>query len=236
MSDTLRIALVAEGPTDYVLVQAALVAILDTDFILTQLQPEATRPYMGQGWSGVLKWCHDAGLRYTGTLSDDPALAGFDMLIIHLDVDVAQMSYQACGAEVVQIAETFGWLPLPCHKPCPPASHSAEALADVMASWLGKAMSWGERTVLCLPAQSTGTWLAAAALGAGHKLLRNAECNVSLENQLGQLPKNQRIKKSRRDYQAHAGQVINNWAVVKDICVQAGAFEDDVRSLLVQEF
>ena len=46
----LRIALVAEGPTDYVIIEAALKAVLPKPFILTQLQPEATRPDLGQGW------------------------------------------------------------------------------------------------------------------------------------------------------------------------------------------
>lgn len=46
----LRVALIAEGPTDSVLIQAALGAILrDRPFILTTLQPEPTRPRMGTG-------------------------------------------------------------------------------------------------------------------------------------------------------------------------------------------
>jgi hypothetical protein len=55
MSD-LRIALVAEGPTDYVIIEAALKVFLPQPFILTQLQPEATKPEIGGGWGGVLKW------------------------------------------------------------------------------------------------------------------------------------------------------------------------------------
>jgi len=47
MSDLLRIALVAEGPTDYEIIHAALRAILPRPFVMTLLQPEATRPEMG---------------------------------------------------------------------------------------------------------------------------------------------------------------------------------------------
>ena len=89
----LRIALVAEGPTDYVLIEAALKAVLPQPFILTQLQPEATRPDLGQGWSGVLKWCQAASQRHQGPLELDPTLLGFDLLILHLDVDVSTMTY-----------------------------------------------------------------------------------------------------------------------------------------------
>lgn len=43
----LRVALIAEGPTDSVLIEAALKAILGRPFTLAPLQPEATRPQMG---------------------------------------------------------------------------------------------------------------------------------------------------------------------------------------------
>jgi hypothetical protein len=39
----LRIALVAEGPTDYETIQAALKAVLPDPFVMIQLQPEATQ-------------------------------------------------------------------------------------------------------------------------------------------------------------------------------------------------
>lgn len=57
----LRIALVAEGPTDYEVIHAALRAVLPRSFVMTPLQPEGNRPVMGNGWGGVLKWCHAAG-------------------------------------------------------------------------------------------------------------------------------------------------------------------------------
>ena len=56
----LRIALVAEGPTDYEAIQAALKAVLPQPFVMIQLQPEATGGMMGTGWCGVLKWMQAA--------------------------------------------------------------------------------------------------------------------------------------------------------------------------------
>jgi hypothetical protein len=54
----LRVALIAEGPTDTVLIEAALKVILgDRLFTLTTIQPEATPGWMGTGWCGVFKWC-----------------------------------------------------------------------------------------------------------------------------------------------------------------------------------
>ena len=41
-----RIALIAEGPTDFIVIEAALKATLQRPFVLNQLQPEPTRPEM----------------------------------------------------------------------------------------------------------------------------------------------------------------------------------------------
>jgi hypothetical protein len=82
--------------------------------------------------------------------------------------------------------------------------------------------------VLCLPAQSSGTWLAAALLDAAHPLLTNAESDITVESRLAQLPKSQRVKKSRREYMQHAAELTNKWADVKNMCSQAGQFETAV--------
>jgi len=52
----LAIGLVAEGPTDFVIIEAALRACLKRPFVLTLQQPEATRPEMQGGWGGVYKY------------------------------------------------------------------------------------------------------------------------------------------------------------------------------------
>lgn len=225
MSD-LRIALVAEGPTDYVIIEAALKAFLPQPFILTQLQPEATKPEIGGGWGGVLKWCSMVGERFQGPIDQDPTLLGFDLLIIHLDVDVATFNYADCGEHLALLAQQKGWASLPCAQVCPPVGSTVQALQTVITSWLGQASLGG--TVLCLPAQSSGTWLAAALLDAAHPLLTNAECDITVESRLAQLPKSQRVKKSRREYMQHAAELTNKWADVKNMCSQAGQFETAV--------
>lgn len=230
MSD-LRIALVAEGSTDYEIIHAALKAILATPFVLTLLQPEPMQPHIQGGWGGVLKWCHSTGLRHTGSLDTDPTLAQFDVLIIHLDADVAHMHYSDCGSAVDALAQQLGWASLPCSQACPPAAAACLKLRIVLASWLGRA-TLGRKTALCLPAQSIGTWLAAAVLPEGHALLNGAECDVAVERQLALLPLKQRIKKSTVAYRQRAPQVFTAWEKVKNICGQAQVFEDAVREAL----
>ena len=228
----IRIALVAEGPLDSIILQAILKAIVPCPFVLTLLQPEATRPKMGNGWPGVLKWCHEARLRHLGSLDADPTLAGFDLLIIHVDADVADMHYQDCGQEIVNLAAQFAWHALPCSMPCPPASNTCNQVQHAISSWLGNATP-GQNTVFCIPSKSIGTWLAAAFLPTDHPLLTDSECNLGLEKSLSQLPLAQRIKKTQRDYRLYEKTIFNNWSQVANICRQALAFQEKVAQIAV---
>ena len=223
----LRIALVAEGPLDRIILQAALNAIIPCPFILTVLQPEATKPKMGNGWSGVLKWCDATSDRHTGTLDTDPTLIGFDLLIIHLDADVADKQYLDCGQEIANLAISKGWHVLPCSTPCPPAASTCQNLQHVIKSWLGNA-TIGQKTVLCIPSKSLGSWLASAALPSNHILLNSLECNPTLEQKLEQLPLKNRIKKTQSDFRKHETLITKNWNDVKNSCTQAMLFDSSI--------
>ena len=227
----LRIALVAEGPTDYEVIQAALKAVLPEPFVMTQLQPEATQGMMGTGWCGVLKWIQASQQRHSGSLDTDPTLIGFDLLIVHLDVDVATKQYADCGTLVAGIAQENNWQDLPCAQQCPPISHTVDLLVKAIKSWLGQSTA-GNRTVFCLPAQSSGTWLAATLLSSAPLFLIDCECNLSLESELGQLRLKERIKKTTREYRLHAPRITKQWEQIKQVCTQAEHFEQLVLAAL----
>ena len=88
MSEPVRLALVAEGPTDAVVVEAALRAILgERDFVLAQLQPEQSEAFgpLGAGWGGVYRWCKQSALHAGGSLGDFRLLLdNYDLLIVPL--------------------------------------------------------------------------------------------------------------------------------------------------------
>lgn len=226
----LRVALIAEGPTDTVLIEAALRAILgDRPFTLTTLQPESTRPRMGTGWCGVFKWCREFAARANASLETDPTLPGFDLFVIHIDADVADKSY-ADGGEAVSTAAQ-GLLSLPCAQPCPPPAGAADELRKRVLAWL-ELVQVGPRTVLCVPSKAIEAWLAAGVLDEDHPLLIGLECKLSLETQLAGLPRDERIKKSRREYVEHAVSVSREWARVARTCTQAERFQRDVHAAL----
>jgi len=84
------------------------------------------------------------------------------------------------------------------------------------------------KTLYCLPAQSSGTWLAAAILPSAHALLVRVECDTSVEKGLEILPKKERIKKKVKEYQKHSPRITAQWEQVKQVCTQAERFEQIV--------
>lgn len=222
-----RIALVAEGPTDLIIIEAVLKAILRRPFILTRLPDEKTLPSLGTGWCGVLKWCLAFRQRGAISLEADPTLQGFDLVIVHLDADVAHKSYADCNYSA--LAEQCALPPLPCNQPCPPATGTAQALAQVLSGWLGITAT-GRKSLFWIPSKASEAWLTAALMPADHPLLNALECNLSLETQLAQQPirSGQRIKKGGRNYQRHAPTITEQWAQVKQHCTQATAFEQQL--------
>lgn len=221
MSEPLRIGLVAEGPTDLIGIEAILKAVLGTEisFVCTQIQPQSSTSeplggstdasqirYDTPGWGGVYKWCRE--LSANGV--EDVFAAGrlqCDMLIIHLDVDVSSFTYQSAN-----ITEPVG-LPLPCAKPCPPASNSAEALREVALSWLSPVTA-DSRIIWCLPAMNMETWVYMSqqrTLPDG----RPVECRNDISG---------RIRKSLREYRKRQPALEKNWSHVQQTCSQADVF------------
>lgn len=231
MSD-LRVALVAEGPTDAIVIEAALKALLPRPFVLTLLQPEPTRPKLGSGWGGVLRWCLDFATRGNARFEDDPILPGFDLFVIHIDADVAEKSYADHGREIADLALDRGWPILPNGLPCPPATRSVEAVRGCLLSWAG-IQAPGPKTVLCVPSKAVEAWLTAAILDNDQALLNGLECNLNVEARLAALPMRQRIRKSAREYQARAATIRAAWAVVRQRCTHAEQFSVDVAAVAV---
>ena len=232
MSD-LRVALVAEGPTDTVVIEAALKALLPMPFVLTQLQLEPTRPKLGTGWGGVLRWCLEFAARGHARLEDDPTLSGFGLFILHIDADVAEFRYVDLGNEVDVLARQRDWPTLPCSSPCPPPKTSANAIRDRLCIWAGLAVP-GPKTVLCVPSKTSEAWLVAALFDSGHILFNGLECNRNLEARLKALPSAERVRKTKREYLARSAKITAAWDTVRRQCTQAERFSREILRVVPQ--
>lgn len=158
MSDPLRIALVIEGPTDLVVLKAAVLALLpNRDIEFAVLQPELseafqpTRPEDGLGWAGVYRWCGQTVQEGGGSVSGSVLFRFHDLLIVHLDADVAEQTY---GSGHIDDATAD----LPCEQPCPPPSATTNALREVMLRWMNEDQV-PARSVICIPSKSMETWV-----------------------------------------------------------------------------
>jgi hypothetical protein len=224
MSDSLRIALVAEGPTDRIVIEAALNAILtDRSFLLTQIQPEGSAVFgpLGGGWPGVYKWCKQSAERGNGKLSEDGILFNYDLVILHLDADVAGFQYSTGNVTPVE-----GDLPLPCEKPCPPASDTTDVLRSVLLSWCGET-EVPRKTVICMPSKASEAWLVKALFPNDVSVKRGIECYPEIESRLAQQPKAKRIRKSVSDYRDKADELTGAWSRIATLD-EARRFQDEL--------
>lgn len=227
MSEPLRLALVVEGPTDKVIIESAVSSMLDgRPFVLNQLQPEMSLAFgenggfgsHGGGWGGVYRWCRQAAARNGGYLDADPLFEVHDILILHLDADVASERYRS--ANIHESPED-----LPCVEPCPPARATTDRLRRVMLGWVTQATT-PDRTVLCTPSKSIDAWVVAALFPSDPAVLDgNHECRSR-----GQQPLRIRIEKSQSVYESHKATLREAWLTVTEICTEARRFSDDFRT------
>lgn len=237
MSD-LRIALVAEGKTDLIIIEAALKSILDhRPFTLHLLQPEISDPFggggpHGGGWSGVYRWCRQL-VSMHDVATGNPSLSGFDLIVLHVDADVAGMNYQSANIN-------DGRADLPCQLPCPPAADSVDALRQVVWGWLDLPIGAvvPARWIFCNPSMSSEAWLVTALHhDAAPNIMTRIECYPELENWLAQRPiREGRLirneKKQTSAYRDVAPRLTAAWEEVCHHCTQASRFGDEVRAAL----
>jgi hypothetical protein len=226
MSD-LRVGLVCEGPTDRIVITAAITSLLgERNFVLNQLQPEESIAFgeTGTGWVGVYNWCRQAADQGGGSVSSNPLFDTYDVLLVHLDADVADKTY-ASGNIVTTATD------LPCSRPCPPPSASTNNLRNVILGWLGERVL-PPSTVFCTPSKSTEAWVL-AALYPLDAIVRSGdlECHDAPANLLSAKPANSRLvragKKVKQRYQERAGDIERAWAGVRRICTEAERFSTE---------
>ena len=216
MSDTVRIALVAEGVTDYEVLKAAVESMLGgQSFNIKLLQPPASVAFtgagnagpLGGGWKGVYEWCLLATERGGGNVRNDPLFDFYDILVLHLDADIA--GEDPANDPVNPIPKLAGVLP--CQKPCPPPNATTDRLRQVMLSWIGESQT-PPQTVLCTPSKCTEAWVVAIFFPHDAQMIKKGwECHPDPASRLAQQPKAHRFAKRQADYQARNAGIQEAW-------------------------
>ena len=222
MSEPLRIAAAVEGPTDAIVLEAILKALLrDADFVFQTLQPEGSAAFgsTGGGWVGVYRWSRQSASEGGGSVSGSSALSNHDLLIVHVDADVAGRTYASGNIQDAPRQD------LPCEEPCPPPHETTNALRAVVLNWLGE-RECPPRIVLCTPSKSIEAWVLAAIWPEGRVVRQDDwECRPNPEGQLAALPRRRRFGKRPDDYRRKQGDVKQAWPQVSARLTEAARFE-----------
>ena len=237
MSEPLRVAATVEGPTDAIVLEAVLSALLpDLEYVFQTLQPEGSVAFgsvsfggKGGGWAGVYRWCRQAAQEGQGSVSRSAVLSYHDLLIVHVDADVAGRSYAEGNIRDAPGED------LPCEEPCPPPERTTNALRAVIVNWLGE-QECPLRIVLCTPSKSTEAWVVAAIWPDNELVLRNDwECRPDPEAQLRALPKGRRFEKRASDYRRRESAFEAAWPNVAERLSEAARFERELLAAIPAE-
>ncbi|MCY4054291.1 MAG: hypothetical protein OXF67_00170 [Cyanobacteria bacterium MAG CAR4_bin_6] len=208
MSEPLRIAVVVEGPTDSIVLEAIVRSLLaGAEFEFDTLQPAedsavfgANFRLHGPGWGGVYRWSRQATEKSDGSLSSFSKLSPskWDLLIIHVDADVADKTYASTGIQSPPQND------LPCAKPCPP------------------------QTILCTPSKTMDAWVLTAIFPDNAIFQQqNWECHPDPAGQLKALPQGQRFSKKIRDYRERNQGISQAWPRVSGTLTEAARFQEE---------
>lgn len=232
MSETLRIGFAVEGITDFVMLEAAVAAILpDHDLETVRLQPEVSDAFeaiagtTGFGWPGIYRWCREAVEKGGGSISGGPVLESFDVVIVQLDADVASATY-AQG----HIEDLTG--DLPCEHSCPPPENTTNALRQVLLRWLGETYE-PKKLAICMPSKSLETWIL-AGLYPLDIVVKSCvlECRAYPERLLSTKPLQERLVSGKHKnfemYRKRATQFAAKWPAVTQRCRQAERFAEEL--------
>lgn len=154
-SRPLRIGLVVEGATDGIVLRAAISSLLpNRELEFTIIQPDFSVALggTGEGWSGVYRWCRQAASEGEGSVSGSIALLNHDVIVIQIDADAAEGTYQKQKLYYEAAAD------LPCVKPCPPADATTNALRHVVLRWMNEP-TLPPKCVFCTPSKNMEAWV-----------------------------------------------------------------------------
>jgi hypothetical protein len=230
MSNPVRVAFVMEGPTDYVVLRAAVRALLDgRDFEATNIWPELDenlRPQTEGGWGGVYKWCRQVLEQAEGPARDNPIFALNDIVVIQVDADVARMKYRDYGIKDAPNDD------LPCEQDCPPPSATTDALRAVMLAWLDET-TVPPHAALCTPSKNIETWVLVGLFPGNEQAKKaNIECRWGLEVQLRKHGLMKGAKKLIDKYRANEKGIQDAWPSVRKKCSEAERFSTDFLTLV----
>lgn len=235
-SRPLKIGIVAEGPTDLIMLESAIKTIMkqycaNQEYTLDSLQPEVDanmNQLSGSGWPNVYKWCRECVEMANGPIRNHILLANYSALIIQLDADVADKTFLSA-----HITAPINPNSLPCTQRCPPPCATTDALRNVLLAWINE-VSVPPNVVLCTPSKALESWIIIALpdkTAAMERIITQIECHRHPDKLLSSMPAGNRLISSghkRTDrYKSRSDDFADNWTQVVQHATEAQRFQSD---------
>lgn len=200
----MRIGIVTEGTSDFLVLSAILESVLPGTETMA-LWPDTAvggKPY---GWRGVKSWCEENGSRLETLMRGIPGKE-LDLLVVHVDCSMADK--------------------VDARRPCPPARDTADALRVVVRrDWVRRDELRSLLTVT--PSQTTDAWVG-CVLEPEYRPAIDVECDLGVESELVRRRilrrKSGEVKKPGRVYQRLAASVVEGLSRVRSLCPEADRF------------
>jgi hypothetical protein len=222
-----QIYFVTEGVTDQIVLEALIAHWLgDADFLSNRIQPPSSdyaEPFetqLSQGWRGVLAWC--SAVSESLRVSRDTVLSKADILVVHVDGDVARdngFSVPAFSADIPPVEAL--------------CDHVRRRIAELFGGDLPA------NVVVCVPALDLEAWLVAGLHPEVADEHEPIECfDNPAQLLLGRAPhrmirmKDGRFRKVTERYKDAVDAFLASWAECVARAPQAGVFEAHTRGLL----
>ncbi|MDR2117257.1 MAG: hypothetical protein LBP87_12840 [Planctomycetaceae bacterium] len=248
MSETLEIGIIAEGPTDILVIKEIVENLISDqyEFTCTSIQPKCSAVFeqlnteLGTGWSGVCRCLLEMKKQSNGKFDQHIGIKRLNLLIIHLDVDVTRQSYK--DGHLRNIDNNLPCpsiqCPLPlrqrnqCPSDCDIPRQRANAIRQVVLNWLDNCTP--QNLVFCTPSQAMDAWVFAAFFPDDIRIRQNKlECVERPERLLKSKPKQKRIEKTVTDYRKKiVGSYCNLWSNVRQNCSEAERFSQEFLKVL----
>lgn len=221
----MNVGIVAEGPRDFDVFVEVMDYLSPNTFSFFPIQPNVSETEgfgsYGAGWKGVIKWCE----QFTDSNKIGEYINLFipklDILIIHVDADIARETEINCYCEPIDVQKTV------------------DNLKELINDKLDDSKT-DSPIIFCIPSDNTEAWILCAYAPELHnppeEILEGIQKpDYHLANKPLSLlkKKNGKPKKSEVKYRDELiPKLLQEWNNVRVKCTQAEKFSNDVLSSL----
>lgn len=252
-----HIGIVSEGPSDFAIIKSVIKTVFNDDVIqFSRLWPEDDCRGRSTGWKGVWDFCVTV-LRGNPSEYMNDITPKLDLIIIHLDGDVASEPEIFCPRQQGQCGKNIETNPLNCilskEGRCPiPDGLTMEMSVEEKNSLLGGKIDDFLGTnvhiqfIRCIPCESIETWVVCAFEGSRRHnppnnlietIKKPADSIIAREAYYFGIKVDResgKLKKRARVYEVSFAPVVaEKWEEIKSICIQARVFEDELRAAII---